>query len=320
VKENIDVEGFLSTTDSYAIGHTIEYVDSTPSTMSMAKKYIDHASAHASTRSGTVFVAEEQTHGRGRKSRVWNTPPGKALLFSTILQQPYLPQNPAFLAMVAGLAAAQAIENFINAPADHVSLKWPNDLLLQLNHSSELKPTGSTLEMGKVGGILIESVFQNNMVQYAIVGIGINVNQTLSELPSPPFGAPKPTSIRLYLEKVMDRTALLTLLCRELSKILTEYSHIASQSVSQDKQTEVIYYTWRNRLDTLNKQVAIYDHAHMPATGNKHKACGESLKPKPIILGKAVDVTIDGDLIIEDAEGCRQKFSAGDVSVRAPHA
>ena len=332
----IDLEEFSSMASDYAIGHTVRYADSTPSTMSMAKQYVNSTSGQRSDLSGTIFVTEEQSAGRGRRSRGWDAPHGKSVLVSALIQQPHLPRNPALLAMIAGVAATRAIEkfvtpSFVTAPSNHARLKWPNDLLLQLNDcisqsagestSGESTSGESVAKMGKVGGILIESAFRGNELQYAIIGIGINVNQTIDELPPPPFGAPKPTSIRLYLEKAVNRTELLVGLCKELSTILTEYERIDCKSVAypdaMHPQDEAIYHAWRSRLDTINKQVSIYDHA--PAsTYSSGRADGVSDRPDPMpaFSGKAVDVTADGDLIIEDDQGNRQSFSAGDVSVR----
>ena len=92
---------------------------------------------------GSVVMADYQTHGRGRLSHRWDSPPGSALLVSFVLQP-----NP-LLSLAAGIAAAEACGR-------GVRLKWPNDLLL---------------DSRKVGGILVEA-----SPSRAVCGIGINLS------------------------------------------------------------------------------------------------------------------------------------------------
>ncbi len=92
---------------------------------------------------GSVVMADYQTHGRGRLSHRWDSPPGSALLVSFVLQP-----NP-LLSLAAGIAAAEACGR-------GVRLKWPNDLLL---------------DSRKVGGILVEA-----SASRAVCGIGINLS------------------------------------------------------------------------------------------------------------------------------------------------
>ena len=92
---------------------------------------------------GSVVMADYQTHGRGRLSHRWDSPPGSALLVSFVLQP-----NP-LLSLAAGIAAAEACGR-------GVRLKWPNDLIL---------------DSRKVGGILVEA-----SPSRAVCGIGINLS------------------------------------------------------------------------------------------------------------------------------------------------
>jgi BirA family biotin operon repressor/biotin-[acetyl-CoA-carboxylase] ligase len=108
---------------------------------------------------GAVAVAEHQTAGRGRERRRWEDVPGRALLLSLLLRPP-AGAPAAQLALVAGLAVAEAVEE----RRDDASLKWPNDVLLAGR---------------KVAGVLLEGS------EGAVVcGIGINVSQTEDELPA----------------------------------------------------------------------------------------------------------------------------------------
>jgi BirA family biotin operon repressor/biotin-[acetyl-CoA-carboxylase] ligase len=108
---------------------------------------------------GTIAVADIQTAGRGRLGRTWEAPPGAALLASVLLKPPAdrpLPQ----LALVAGVAVADALEELTGLT---VQIKWPNDVMLRRT---------------KVAGILAEA--RGGAV---VLGIGVNLNQTYEQLP-----------------------------------------------------------------------------------------------------------------------------------------
>ena len=109
---------------------------------------------------GAVSIAEEQTAGRGRQGRKWSAPRGKAILCSVLLRPPSDERLPQ-LSLVAGVAAADAIEHALGLSAQ---IKWPNDVFVNRK---------------KVSGMLAEA--RDGAV---IVGIGINVNQTRDELPT----------------------------------------------------------------------------------------------------------------------------------------
>lgn len=111
---------------------------------------------------GVVFLAEEQTAGKGRNGRVWKSPAGENLYFSVILRlgMPAAKQSAATLVM--GLSAAQAIRKTTGLPA---LIKWPNDIVVNGK---------------KVCGILCEYMAEAGAADGAlIVGCGINVNQTV---------------------------------------------------------------------------------------------------------------------------------------------
>jgi BirA family biotin operon repressor/biotin-[acetyl-CoA-carboxylase] ligase len=116
---------------------------------------------------GAVAVCDEQTAGRGRLGRLWAAPPGTAILCSIVLEPP-ADREPAQLSLVAGLAAAEAIELALNLSAQ---IKWPNDVMVNRR---------------KVAGVIAEASGDGRV----IVGIGVNVNQESTELPSDARVAP----------------------------------------------------------------------------------------------------------------------------------
>lgn len=126
---------------------------------------------------GTVFVADEQTHGRGRQGRAWIAPHGSALLASVLLR----PAIPALhlppLSLVIGLAIYDALLSEI--PGDSLRIKWPNDLLIKGR---------------KVAGILIEASLRSDRPESVIAGFGIN----LSEAALPPEIEPHTTCLQRH--------------------------------------------------------------------------------------------------------------------------
>jgi BirA family biotin operon repressor/biotin-[acetyl-CoA-carboxylase] ligase len=241
----------------------------------------------AGIRSGTVVLAEEQTAGRGRLQRRWEAPSGQALLMSVIFKPPWL-FTLEQLPMLIGIALARGLEQWEPRLQGQVGLKWPNDLLLGQQRQAARK----------VAGILIESAWQGDQPAYAIVGIGLNVNQSASELPTAQRGAPAPISLRLYLEMIdcqhaqnapmVERTGVLLSVCSSLSQLLCEIKSTPYNLVEQ----------WRARLWTLGEVVTV------TANDSGHWR------------GQAVDVTNGGALLVETKNGERCAFAAGDVTIR----
>jgi BirA family transcriptional regulator, biotin operon repressor / biotin---[acetyl-CoA-carboxylase] ligase len=132
----------------------LRYSASTGSTNDDAKSAASNAAPH-----GSVFLADEQTAGRGRGDHEWLSAAGEGLYVSVLLRPQIPPTRLTLLPLVAGLAAADAIRAAVGIAVD---LRWPNDLLVGLR---------------KTGGILVESNIEHHAVAYAVVGIGINAHQ-----------------------------------------------------------------------------------------------------------------------------------------------
>lgn len=108
---------------------------------------------------GSVFLAEEQTAGRGRGGHTWESQASTGIYCSTVLRPPLAPADALLLSLVAGIAVSTAVESVTTIRPD---LRWPNDVML-----------GDR----KFCGILTELNAEVTKVRYAVVGIGINVNQ-----------------------------------------------------------------------------------------------------------------------------------------------
>ena len=190
-----------STLSTTWLGRRIELFDSIPSTNREAVRL-----AQADVEHGTVVIADSQTAGRGRLSRVWFSPPGANLYCSIVLKATRPPERLmewlSWLPLISALAAAEAIEAVSSL---HVSVKWPNDLLISER---------------KVGGILCESGTGAGSKPFQVIGIGLNVNVDQQDWPEELRESA--TSIWCAQGCVVDRNRLLAQLLLELEHCLDE--------------------------------------------------------------------------------------------------
>lgn len=151
--------------------------------------------------SGQVVIAEHQTAGRGRRSRVWTAPARSGLTLS-VLVRPHDVEVArwTWIPLLAGLAVAAALRNEAQIPA---ALKWPNDVLIGER---------------KVAGLLVERIEHAGRPAAAVIGVGINVSLRAPELP-----VPQATSLALEGAVTTDRTVLARAVLRALEGLLTDW-------------------------------------------------------------------------------------------------
>ena len=240
------------------VGRDIVYYDTISSTMDAAKDAVAQGAAE-----GTVVIAEHQTAGRGRLGRQWLSRPEGSLLLSIILY-PGLELFPR-LTMAACLAVAHSIERVTGL---RPSIKWPNDVLL-----------GGK----KVSGILSESDVTGDTVNYAIVGIALNVNLDPASIPQISETA---TSLQRALGHSVSRLDMLRTLLEEFERLYIEL-----------RRGQPIDKEWRRRLETLGKRVTVH------CGGELHEGCAES-------------VDEDGNLLLRQDDGTLVTITAGDVMLQ----
>lgn len=145
---------------------------------------------------GTVILAEEQFAGRGQVNNTWNSEPGKNLTFSLLLSPTFLSPDKQFLLNQSiCIAINDALFEIIG---EDVKIKWPNDIYFKDD---------------KMGGILIENVLRGNVWKYAVIGIGLNINQI-----SFPDNIKNVTSLKKILHQDYDINALLNDLCKSIEQ------------------------------------------------------------------------------------------------------
>ena len=141
------------------LGKKIEYYNRLDSTNEEAWDLLDEGYQH-----GSIIITENQTRGKGRQSKSWSTVAGKSLAFTLILDKEYSNSFFSFISLAAGISI---VESIIKRGVDCL-LKWPNDIFASNK---------------KIGGILCESKIKDDCIKKMIIGIGLNVNETVEEHP-----------------------------------------------------------------------------------------------------------------------------------------
>jgi BirA family transcriptional regulator, biotin operon repressor / biotin---[acetyl-CoA-carboxylase] ligase len=219
-----------------------------------------------------VIVADEQTAGRGRQNRSWYTPAGTALAVSLLTRPTIAPHHAMRLTMLAGLATVEGIEWTTDLRLD---LKWPNDVVTM--NSEQLK-------MKKVGGILTECAFQGEAIDYAVIGLGLNVNVDFSQQ----FELREiATSLRQLAGHEIDRWAV-------LKAIVAAW--IDRSAWLGDAHADHLREAWAARLINLRKNIRV------------------NLNDQ-IVEGYAEGVDDDGALLLRMADGRIQRLLSGDVTL-----
>jgi len=171
-----------------ALRHGLPWTDPvclpvTDSTNRVAMEMAENGAKH-----GTVVVADAQTAGRGRMGRRWVSPAGKNVYVSLLLRPPVPTADAPSLALVAGVALADAVEA-VGVPA---ALKWPNDLYC-----------GGR----KAAGILAEMASDPDGVRHVVIGVGLNVNGVENDFPPDLRGTA--TSLRMCAGRTFRRVDVL---------------------------------------------------------------------------------------------------------------
>ena len=238
-----------------------------------------------------LISADEQLAGRGRQGRAWFTPPGAALAISLLTRPAIAPQHALRLTLLAGLAAIEGIEH---ATGLRLGLKWPNDIVAMHNAqltidnvqcpSSSLISDPSSLipHPLKVGGILTETAVQGDTLEYAVIGLGINVNVEFGDQAELRGIA---TSLKELTGHPIDRLAV-------LRAIVIAWVERAAWLNDGDR----LRAAWAARLINLGHEIRVQ--------------LGDE-----ILTGRADGVDLDGALLLRTPDGQLHRVLAGDVTL-----
>lgn len=179
-------------------GRAIDYHASCGSTQNLA-----HDAAQAGAPDGTLIVSEEQTAGKGRLSRPWDSAAQKGIWMSLIVRPSLMPQQAPQMTLVAAVAIVRAIENVAGLEA---TIKWPNDIMINGK---------------KMTGILTELQSEPDRVKAIILGIGMNVNQDEEDFPMELKAIA--TSLKIACGSHIDRAKLIAEILTFLELYTTMY-------------------------------------------------------------------------------------------------
>lgn len=177
-------------------GYPRRWLAETESTNDVAREW-----AVAGAPEGAVVVAARQTRGRGRRARAWESPAGMGLYASFVLRPGWSAKKAPDLAIVAGMAAFRALEK---AGVRRLRVKWPNDILANGR---------------KICGVLVEPLIGAGRIEFAVIGIGINVGQGAADFS--PEVRDRVTSCRME-----DRTISIDRMLEDLVESLQTVRHM----------------------------------------------------------------------------------------------
>ena len=200
-----DLERILDALNGTPFAGRVQHFESVTSTNILALEAAQAGAAH-----GSVWVADEQTAGRGRGGHQWHSRAGDGLYVSVLLRPQMALAQALWLSLATGLAVQNATIDLTGLSPD---IRWPNDLLLGAR---------------KYGGILVETAATAApedapaMLRYAVVGIGINVNHTdfPDELKGVATSLRQETGVTWRREELL--IALLSALQRQVAKLEME--------------------------------------------------------------------------------------------------
>jgi BirA family biotin operon repressor/biotin-[acetyl-CoA-carboxylase] ligase len=191
------ISRFLSM-DYHRIGQQIIKFDRLGSTNDYASLLLSEGVAE----NGMIIFAHEQFGGRGQRGRSWYAAPGDSLTFSLIFTDLALSIDRVFMIqIVAGIAIRRWLSRFVRGK--EVRLKWPNDVMVYGK---------------KISGILTETQIQGSRISSVILGIGINLNQTVF-----PSGCKNPVSLYMISGKKLPVERSLQSLCLDLRQVFEEW-------------------------------------------------------------------------------------------------
>jgi BirA family biotin operon repressor/biotin-[acetyl-CoA-carboxylase] ligase len=237
------------------IGRDIQYFKETESTNTIAREIA------GSVEEGTVVIAESQTGGRGRMGRKWISPEG-GIWLSIIIKPKIQPLYASRITLLAGVSAAKRICSY-GLPA---KIKWPNDVLINGK---------------KVCGILTEIEAEIDLIEFCVVGIGIDANVDTESFPEE--ARETSTSLKKELGSGINRVEFVQKLLEEFESLYLKFQKDGFSPILEE---------WRNMSATIGEWVKITTQART-------------------IYGEAIGVDSEGALVLETGEGKLEKIVAG---------
>lgn len=241
---------------------------------------------------GTLIVADQQTAGRGRRGRVWESPAGANIYFSLLLKPELSAEKASMLTLVMALAVWKGVETYIK---DRRERSWSDDLFPE--NTAHTEPRTEVLQLGikwpndiviggkKLCGILTEAKMSGSCLEHIVIGVGINVGKQefAEEL------VDKATSLERECGYTPDKAALIACIMEHFEGYYEQFL--------QKGNLAGIMVQYNDCLLNRDKQVRVLD-------------------PQGEFTGVAKGINETGELLVECADGNVTAVYAGEVSVR----
>lgn len=209
---------------------------------------------------GTAVFTHNQTKGKGQRSKEWVSEKSMNIALSVLIEPVNLKVSELFhLSMMVAVGVSELLLNYVE---ENIKVKWPNDIYWRDR---------------KAAGILIENVWQGSEWKFAVVGIGININQT-------DFGTLSPKAVSL--KEITGKHLEPVLLAKDLCKILNEKYQLLISGPSQ------IIQQYKAQLYKLNEKIKLK-------------------KDSRVFEALFIDVTTTGQMVVQHA--IEEKFDVGEV-------
>lgn len=248
------------------IGKVIHYFDETGSTNTILARLAENGASE-----GTTVIADKQTAGKGRLGRKWISPAGMNLYMSVLFR----PSIPAWESpLLTFLASIALVETIKKTGITNTEIKWPNDVLI-----------GGK----KAAGVLTEMEPRGDRVDYIVVGIGVNINMTRSEIKREMGDIAKfATSLKESLGEDVDRAKFTGDLLLELESWYQTFNRRGKSFIMKE---------WTERWGGHNKHVRV------------------STEDGSVVEGTATGIDGEGHLLLKKEDGSMVKIITGDVTV-----
>jgi len=235
------------------------FVDNTPST----NQYMLNELQTAGVESGAAVVTFNQTKGRGQKGNTWISEPEKNITYSLVIKPEYIPARNQFL---LSEFVSLTVKTLLDEYTKEITIKWPNDIYYKNS---------------KIGGILIENKLEGSLIAYSVIGIGLNINQTVF-----PKDLPNPISLSQITGEQYELKDLAEKMHRRL---ITAFEHLNTDNESDIRK----YY-----LNSLFRRDGY--HLYRDSKGE--------------FKARIMDINAHGHLILEPEEGTAKEYDFKEVT------
>lgn len=243
-------------------GKQVYYFDKVDSTNNKAKRLAEENAEH-----GTVVLADQQEQGKGRRGKAWSTLPKTAVAMTIIVRPQIRPEKASMLTLVMGLAVARSCRELYGLEA---KIKWPNDIVVKGK---------------KLCGILTEMSTEMNLINYIVIGAGINVNMKAFPEEIQNVAA----SIAIETGKEHNRAELIQYCIQNFEAYYEKFGETEDLSLLQQEYNELLV--------SYDQEVRIME------PGNEYSGISKGINEK-------------GELMVVDQAGKMTLVYAGEVSVR----